>query len=220
MIDHIKGRFKVTETGCHEWTGWRNKLGYGETYVGKKRFRTHRVVYAAHHGAIPKGMQVCHRCDNPACCNIEHLFLGTAKDNCLDSIAKGRHFTSAKTECKRGHSFAEHGWIDSNGKRCCKICNRARQRIACGWPEGLAYSLPKVPRGYRPVNLNIKTPPKNRRPGVRTHCIHGHPLSGDNLYIAPSDGRRQCRRCKYDVVLRIAAKRKAQINALTEGQIC
>jgi DNA-directed RNA polymerase sigma subunit (sigma70/sigma32) len=48
-------------------------------------------------GPIPDGMQVCHHCDNPPCCNPAHLFLGTNKDNYLDSVAKGRDAVSQGT---------------------------------------------------------------------------------------------------------------------------
>lgn len=62
------------------------KNGYG--YIG--RFLAHRVVYEGAFGPIPKGMFICHKCDNPSCINIDHLFMGTPKDNTRDMIRKGR----------------------------------------------------------------------------------------------------------------------------------
>jgi hypothetical protein len=79
----------VPELGpCWLWGGYVNKRGYGQ--YTRRQFRTHRIAYALAHGPIPDGMVVCHRCDNPTCVRLDHLFLGTDNDNVQDRVTKQR----------------------------------------------------------------------------------------------------------------------------------
>ncbi len=57
---------------------------------GGQQWLHHRFVWTEHNGPIPKGMCVCHHCDEPACINPDHLFLGTHQDNMQDMINKKR----------------------------------------------------------------------------------------------------------------------------------
>lgn len=79
---------------CWIWTGQIGHYGYGVMglWDGKKlkQIRTHRLSYELHRGKIPDGLCVLHRCDNPACVNPDHLFLGTQTDNLKDMRQKGR----------------------------------------------------------------------------------------------------------------------------------
>jgi hypothetical protein len=76
---------------CWNWQAYCTKDGYGRfRYDGKKMILSHRLSWILINGQIPDRLQVLHSCDNPACCNPKHLFLGTHQDNMKDKIAKKR----------------------------------------------------------------------------------------------------------------------------------
>lgn len=78
---------------CWDWCGHIGVHGYGRFGHDRRQSETHRLAWELTHGEIPAGMCVCHRCDRPSCCNPDHLFLGSQRDNMRDRDSKGRQVT-------------------------------------------------------------------------------------------------------------------------------
>ena len=102
LINRLQKRLKVMPNGCLEWQGATDRNGYGQIHQGiprsKKLVKTHRTIWETANGPIPKGLCVLHTCDNPPCCNIKHLWLGTDADNNADMINKERNISSLGEE--------------------------------------------------------------------------------------------------------------------------
>lgn len=105
--EKIAAKVAIHPNGCWEWQGSLAAHGYGtvtfkkpiQEYMrdlgvltGKSLYnhRAHRAAYALAYGQIASGEHICHRCDNPSCCNPAHLFAGTQSENMVDMLEKGR----------------------------------------------------------------------------------------------------------------------------------
>jgi len=122
----------TTPSGCVEWTGRKDKHGYGLYKIKGKRHLAHRVSYQQSKGDIPTGLLVCHTCDVRHCVNPDHLFLGTNMDNVKDMLNKNRHYKQKKTHCIRGHTLSDdniYTHVVKTGRthRQCKACVKIRK---------------------------------------------------------------------------------------------
>lgn len=121
------------ETECWEWQKGRTSEGYGRANKFGKPIDAHRLAWILSHPddlLLPEDF-VCHSCDNPACCNPKHLFLGSTLINNRDSKNKNRRYGQKLTHCSSGHPKTEENMDPPKGKygaRDCKLCRRLRNR--------------------------------------------------------------------------------------------
>lgn len=101
---------------CWEWQLGCTKAGYGQLQiraVSSHPLLAHRVAWELTNGPILEGLHILHECDNPKCCNPNHLFLGTQRDNNLDRDVKGRTASGdrngARTERERNPFVRNRG---------------------------------------------------------------------------------------------------------------
>lgn len=152
-IEVLAGRVAVDEKGCHIWQGATDYNGYGRVFTRKRNLSVHRLSYEIANGPIPTtgspdgiGWMVLHRCDVPACCNPDHLYLGTAKHNARDAADRCR--TRQRSEKPpTGTVFFEidgvirslSDWADMYQVTPSTL----ERRLLCGWP---AAHLARAPR--------------------------------------------------------------------------
>lgn len=118
---------------CWIFVGGRDQNGYGRfSRHNGLSVLAHRFAWETVHGPLPRGVVLCHRCDNPPCVRPDHLFPGTQRDNMRDAARKGRtsRWRAELTSCKHGHAFTPENtmWRDDRGsrKRRCRACHNRR----------------------------------------------------------------------------------------------
>ena len=108
MVDRSGG-----PAACWNWQGSLTQAGYGIIgFVEHIHEPSHRIAYALTYGSIPPDLFVCHHCDNPPCCNPQHLFVGTHADNMRDMVQKGR----AASGSRNGHVTRPHSYAHMRGE--------------------------------------------------------------------------------------------------------
>lgn len=132
LFQRLKNK-TITRNGCWEWQGAKKKFGYGRTIVGSRRNKSrkgmsaHRAMWTAVHGKIPQSKWILHHCDNPACINPEHLYLGTRTENTRDRELRRRNKVPRLKH--ESHPGSKLTWKDVNEIRAIGI-NVTQEKIA------------------------------------------------------------------------------------------
>lgn len=112
---------------CWEWTGSKDRCGYGVIWFDQHYKKAHRVAYLHIVGPIPEGLVLDHLCRNPACVRPDHLEPVTVWENTrrgTGPLAKN----SAATHCPKGHEYSPGNTYVHSGKRSCRECRRVQAR--------------------------------------------------------------------------------------------
>lgn len=131
---------------CLVFSGSCDRKGYGRIRIDGRIRPAHRVAYEHAHGPIPAGLVVMHSCDNPPCCRIDHLSIGTVADNNADRDAKGRAVRppvgsrARQTHCKNQHPFDEANTYRHRGGRGCRACRK--EASARAYQRRITHQLP------------------------------------------------------------------------------
>ncbi|MBI2037242.1 MAG: HNH endonuclease [Candidatus Liptonbacteria bacterium] len=170
---------------CWIWRGLLFQSGYGQFYSEGKTWRAHRWSYTYFVGLIPDGLCLDHLCRNTLCVNPDHLEPVTTRVNIRRGLSgKTNNNRSRVKHCPQGHPYDEENtytYIRNGGQgnltrtRYCRACHKERSREH---PVGTLWGN-----------------------AAKTHCKHGHPLSGGNLYLS-SRGQRGCRICRQETSAR------------------
>ena len=136
---------KVDRSGdCWLWQAYCYPNGYGKFFAQKEHHYTHRVSYELTYGPIPKGLNICHRCDVRNCVNPSHLFAGTQAENLQDMASKGRSTSGDRNPSRLYPERRAKGEQHGHAKLSTADVLEIRRRGAAGESFALLAQLFKV----------------------------------------------------------------------------
>ena len=135
-------------TNCWIWKGAHRPDGYVQIRVANRLVYAHRISYEVFVGPIPEGLTLDHLCRVRACVNPEHLEPVTLRENIRRGESESAK-NARKAHCKRGHPLSRENLIvESNGRRKCRTCARARDAVR-RQAEGRKKYMREYMRAYR-----------------------------------------------------------------------
>lgn len=121
MLKRFEDKVCKLPNGCHEWTGAKDRDGYGKFQLNGKCIFAHRYAYLCSYGSLDDTLVIDHICKLRSCVNPQHMEQVTVKEN----TNRGINFEANKIECDHGHQYTvDNTYIDPRGFRQCRICRR------------------------------------------------------------------------------------------------
>jgi hypothetical protein len=137
-VERIIAKAVDGPNGCWLFKGMIEADGYGRTTWNSRQVRPHRLVYEFHHGPIPAGHFVRHRCDVRNCVNPDHLETGLPRENTQDMMERGRHRAGGGNP-GHGRNWSILSLEDVNEMR--KLSRDGMSQLAIGKRYGVSQSV-------------------------------------------------------------------------------
>lgn len=187
-------------SGCWLWSACLATGGYGKFGMSGRILPAHRVSYTNIVGPVPVDRVLDHKCRTRSCVNPAHLRVVDKTTNALENNVSPFAVNAAKSHCPKGHLYTPENtyfsrWTGGITRQCVACRGETNKRMSA---ERSSAHLAAGGRGA---------------PASRTHCPRGHPLSGENLYVRPDTGARQCKACRR----RVSRERYAAAHRLGSG---
>lgn len=139
---------KIAKTGnqtdCWEWLGSRhNPTGHGRVNLNGTVYMAHRISYTLFYNGIPEDMVVRHKCNFGACCNPNHLVIGTQADNVRDM------YSNTNEIIRNNHPLPNsRPWAKFNGRKDVTVEERFWDKVEKSESGCWIWKAALFPNGY------------------------------------------------------------------------
>lgn len=135
LIERFWSRVERPPFGCWTLKGRASSGGYVLVSARGAKMLGHRLSYLLAHGAIPEGLSICHRCNNKACVNPDHLYAATNRQNTIDAGRDGLLVRRIRERCPKGHVIEGKNLYRYGPQRKYRSCKQCRLAATRAWKK-------------------------------------------------------------------------------------